>query len=287
MASSKGMRARGGQVVESVTGSGVVEGTGVHNIVLDTGCSRTMIQQDLVPVENKISGEAATLRCAHDDVVLYPLAYVDVQVSGITFTVGAAVSQTLPVSMLLGTDVPVLRQLLGMKGVPILPQAPAEVMLVTRAQKQAQETLCEQQQLEFKSEVCSTLLVGDTVSTPLGNLPIGSTFSDYLFTTSAPRNCLTKKQKQLDRHSHGLERAKDRRKTKESDSCLLQAVAQWDLKRLQKEDASLHAIRRLADEKPISSQAFYRDEGLLYRVWQPKGQQEDTRIQQLVLPKQC
>lgn len=277
-----------GQVVESVTQSGVVEGTDVHDIVLDTGCSRTMIQQDLVPAEKKVPGEAVTLRCAHGDVVLYPLADVDVQVSGITFTIRAAVSQTLPVSMLLGTDVPILGQLLGMKGVPILPQAPAEAMVVTRAQKQAQEALRVQQQLkEFESEVCPTPLVGDTVSTPLDDLPMGSTFSDDLFTTPTPRKCLTKKQKRLDRHSHGLERAKDRRKTKESDLCLSKAVAQWDLKRLQEEDTSLNAIRRLADEEPTSSQAFYRDEGLLYRVWQPKGQQENTRIQQLVLPKQC
>lgn len=67
-----------GPVVGSLNGSvsmsseGVAEGTVVDDIILDTGCSRTMIHQDLVPEDKKISGEAIMLRCAHGDTVLYP-----------------------------------------------------------------------------------------------------------------------------------------------------------------------------------------------------------------------
>ena len=112
-----------GPVVESLSGvsatrRGVVEGTAVHDIILDTGCSHTMIHQDLVPAKKRVSGEAVTLRCAHGDVVLYPLADINVQVSGIAFTGRAAILHTLPVSMLVGVDVLVLGHLLKMKGTP-------------------------------------------------------------------------------------------------------------------------------------------------------------------------
>ena len=42
-----------------------VEGTQVPDIVLDTGCSLTMVRQDLVPEERKLTGEAIMLRCVH------------------------------------------------------------------------------------------------------------------------------------------------------------------------------------------------------------------------------
>ena len=41
---------------------------------------------------------AVTIRCAHGDTVLYPLAEVEMVVDGIPLQVEAAVSDTLPVS---------------------------------------------------------------------------------------------------------------------------------------------------------------------------------------------
>ena len=45
----------------------------------------------------------------------YPLADVDLEIEGKVVTVEAAVSETLPQSVLLGTDVPELLSLLGVK----------------------------------------------------------------------------------------------------------------------------------------------------------------------------
>ena len=56
----------------SVHRPGVVEGTRVPDVVLDTGCSRTMVRDDLVPEERRVAGEAITLRCAHGDSVVPP-----------------------------------------------------------------------------------------------------------------------------------------------------------------------------------------------------------------------
>ncbi len=88
---------------------GSVEGRVVDNILLDTGCSRTLVHQSLVPEEKIQEGSAVAIRCAHGDTVLYPLAKISLEVEGQPITVEAAVSNTLP---MLGTDNPELPKLL-------------------------------------------------------------------------------------------------------------------------------------------------------------------------------
>lgn len=78
----------------------------MEKILLDTGCSRTMVRQDLVPQEKILEGEAVMIRCAHGDMVLYPLAEIDMEVDGVLVSADAAVSEALPVPVLSGTDVP-------------------------------------------------------------------------------------------------------------------------------------------------------------------------------------
>ena len=91
---------------------GVVEGRYVGDILLDTGCSRTLVRRALVPDKKMQEGDVVTIRCAHGDTVLYPVAEVEVEVGGRRIQVEAAVSDTLPVSVLLGTDVEELGELL-------------------------------------------------------------------------------------------------------------------------------------------------------------------------------
>ena len=92
----------GDQEGQGVYRSGLVEGKKVNKILLDTGCSRNMVHKTWVPPHNLKEGNAVTIRCAHGDTVLYPLADVNMEV----ITVEAAVSETLPAALLLGTDVP-------------------------------------------------------------------------------------------------------------------------------------------------------------------------------------
>ena len=47
---------------------GLVEGHQVQGILLDTGCTRTLVQQDLVP-PGKMTVGRVSIRCAHGDVV--------------------------------------------------------------------------------------------------------------------------------------------------------------------------------------------------------------------------
>ena len=80
---------------------------------MDTGCSRTLVRRDLVSEESLLAGEAVAIRCAHGDTVLYPLAQVHMEVEGQAMEVTVAVADRLPMSVLLGTDTPLLSKLLS------------------------------------------------------------------------------------------------------------------------------------------------------------------------------
>jgi len=92
---------------------GKVEGTPVESVVLDTGCSRTLVRSDHVPQDKILEGEVVAIRCAHGDTVLYLMAQVHLEIGDHSIEVEAAVSDTLPMSVLLGTDVPQLQDLVG------------------------------------------------------------------------------------------------------------------------------------------------------------------------------
>ena len=95
-----------------VVRSGTVEGHAVDNILLDTGCSRTLVHKKLVPEEKVQDAEAVAILCAHGDTVLYPLAKIWEADLLRLIEVEAAISETLPMSVLLGTDIPELPELL-------------------------------------------------------------------------------------------------------------------------------------------------------------------------------
>ncbi len=87
-----------------------------------------------------------TIRCAHGDTALYPLAEVELEVEGRRIVVEAAISETLPMSVLLGTDVTELKELLGS------PKRDDALAVVTRAEakrRQEQGSVQKQKQDEL------------------------------------------------------------------------------------------------------------------------------------------
>ena len=125
---------------------GLVEGRKVSRILLDTGCSRTMVNQRCISSEKILDGKMVSIRCAHGDTRLYNLAEVTVQLQGVTMQVEAAVAENLPVDVLLGTDVPELTKLIKShkhKTGSTLPKQ-EDVMVVlkrARAKQQLEEEL--------------------------------------------------------------------------------------------------------------------------------------------------
>ena len=82
-------------------------------ILLDIGCSRTMVSHRLIPPENYFEGKGVSVRCAHGDINFYPLAKVEIGVRDLKLIMEAAVAENPTVPVLLGTDVPQLFQFLG------------------------------------------------------------------------------------------------------------------------------------------------------------------------------
>ena len=134
-----------------VVKSGKVEGETVNDILLDTGCSRTLVHRRFVSQEKAQDGGAVAIRCAHGDTVLYPLATISLEVEGRPIEVEAAVSDTLPMSVLLGTDIPELTELLQGKTAQTNAKEQA-FMVVTRAA--ATKKKIEEEEYQRKEESC-------------------------------------------------------------------------------------------------------------------------------------
>ena len=111
-----------------------MEGTRVEDAVLDTECTQTMVRRELVPEGQRIEGEAAAVTCACGDTVLYPIAEAEMELEGVKLQVTAALSDPLPVSILLGTDVPELGGLLRANPHTVHSEGSDQALVVTRPQ---------------------------------------------------------------------------------------------------------------------------------------------------------
>ena len=305
---------------------GLVEGRYVTDILLDTGCSRTLVHRDLVAPGSMLEGEAVTIRCAHGDVVLYALAEVGVEVDGKVIKVDAAVSDTLPVSVLLGTDVPELSELL--KGMTMEPVQSGDALVVmTRARAKQQE--CEeaiqkereqlsgarphaleelgnndaeeveeshggQQDPATVQEQATPLLQSDeglqeTSEEEIWEEPEvvpGSNFDEDIFVEARERAELTRSQKRAGQCQH-REQSGNQEEVSHTQHPL--DLTMEELRKLQVEDVSLAGARRVAAGQPCLAvgKGFFERDGLLYRRWTPPGRDESMEVEQLVLPKQC
>ena len=77
----------------SVNQSERVKGRKVDDVLLDAGCSPTMVHQEVVPESRKILGKGVSTRCSQGDSVSYPLADLDMMVDGVKLKVTAVVSE--------------------------------------------------------------------------------------------------------------------------------------------------------------------------------------------------
>ena len=296
---------------------GAVEGKQVSNILLDTGCSRTIVKE-LVPQDKILQGEAVAIRCAHGDTVLYPLANVQIQVEGKVLDIEAAVSETLPMSVLLGTDIPELTSLL--KGdasttesestvKPVEEQkADTALAIMTRAGAKAQKAnkeSCEEKQRQSGVQPKALEEVGSSVEETNGiivedgeesNQTTSSdtcqeggevpewmqSFDNNLFSTSRSKPTLTRKEKRENNSKYTATRSEETPKNP------LEMSSQQFIA-LQKADATLEHVRKAARGHPSTAGVgFFERDGFICRRWIPPGKaDDDTAIEQLVLPVEC
>ena len=142
----------------SVSQIGQVEGKPVE-IVLDTGCARTMVRKELVR-PNKITDRQVSIHCAHGSSVTYPLVQVNIAIGDFSYDVEAAVSDQLPVPVLLGRDVPELLEMLQKpktQNVTLNPDREMAWMTTTRSQRKKQtKQAIEDHQAEANNTILPT-----------------------------------------------------------------------------------------------------------------------------------
>ena len=192
-----------------ITRQGEVEGVQVNDLTLDTGSARTIVHSRFVDDTTRVAGKIP-IRCAHGDTHIYPLAQVEIRVGEKGFLVEAAVSETLPVSVVLGRDVP---ELLDMLNTPEEPQDAMVVLTRAGGRRQAQviqeleegdshsgatPTEIQQEPITSETEPADTEPVDVTDSTDA--LPFS--FDDELFVSARPRERKSRRAKRQERHAH-------------------------------------------------------------------------------------
>ena len=259
---------------------GLVEGASVGDIMLDTGSNRTLIRKDLVPVQKLVEGEIP-IRCAHGDIITYPIAEVEIEIGGRHYMMEAGVVDGLPVSVILGWDNPDLEDLLQHSTEP--KQEAVDVLAATtRAQrKRKEEEAIIQEEKEIQSGAVPNPIEEETppqeeeVADTESSMP-GAEFAEELFSGGRIRDRKTRKEKR----EHNLNFIQE-----EKEGHPL-AMTAGELSKIQQEDESLETIRQAArGEVSTAGRGFFERDGLIYRKWTPPGQDEgEISIDQLVLP---
>ena len=266
------------------------------------------------------------IRCAQGDTVLYPLAEVDLEVESYPIHVEAAISDTIPMPVLLGTDVPELTTLLtgSLEDIssPIQPKGEA-LAVMARARAKRQEEAAVQTQKERESGAQPTTLLEDShqiehqVQTdpntdhsnepqtqvnveenkednPQGSqtrISIEEDYTDDLLQTLDDELFVPSHNKQtLTRREKRERRVQYQQKQKDSQSQLhLLDISMTEFRGLQQKDPTLQQGREAAEGHPSTAGiGFYQRSGLLYRRWIPPRQGTDgVEVEQLVLPKEC
>ena len=159
---------------EGLRRAGTMNGHRVDDIMLDTGCSKTMVHRHLVSKGELVEGKSSVVRCAHGDSMVYPMANVCIEIDGHKFRTEATVSDNLPVDVLLGTDIPALGSLIQGR------QSHGDAMVATTRSMARKEALVEQvnQKRQEESGVRPTALLGPETSNEVWDLD--STLDDSI-----------------------------------------------------------------------------------------------------------
>ena len=230
--------------------------------MLDTGCSRTMVHSDLVFKGQIREGESAVVRCAHGDTVMYPMADICVELDGYTIDTLAAVSDTLPMDVLLGTDVPELGRLLSQAS------ERAEVFMTTTRAQAKKEARAERDISCWTRHKRRHGIWGRSWTTPYFKL------------------VQSRSQKREGRRMHRAKVCLD------PPVCMqnTQDISVEELRILQETDPSLEVVRNAVDKKESATGvSFGIKDGLMYRVVMMLlgGDSEPYARDQLVLPSRC
>ena len=254
-----------------------VDGLPVHDMVADTGCSRTLVHASLVPPHRRLR-EHMEVCCAHGDVTSQPLAEVDIELDGDFSPMVVGVAETLPLSVLLGRDFPGLPRLLATRPQEGWKEA---LLMMTRERKRREQA----EAIRLASSMTAT-------SKPLVDLSPDSELPTASGTQSSSSRVEQKRSGEEVPDGRGAELAGESGETAKPDPIPetepLKASSE-QLKEAQRKDETLQQVWRWAngDGPWEENVTFFIREGLLHRRWRPKGSDNGDcwTTEQLVLPE--
>ena len=258
---------------------GTVNGIYCSDILVDTGATQTLVHKKLVTDDNILDGEV-TIRCVHGDTASYPLAVVKISIGGKDIITTAAVSSTLPTSVLLRWDIPELMELFADDG-PDTRRGEGDALAVMMRRRRDQQEFAERDVEASPSNVNPDL---PSPTPESSDTEFMSNFAVSLFAPAGrSKTRLTRAQK--------LENCRRHRFAAETDQTepVALVITTEDLHELQENDGSLIRSRRITDGEPTATagERFFRRKGLFYRQYNPAGSDDDSHgIEQLVLPTQ-
>ena len=268
---------------ERVHRRGIVNGVYCTKILVDTGATQTLVRKDLISNDDILDGEVM-IRCAHGDTVSYPLAVVKINIGGKDIITTAAVSSTLPASVLLGWDIPELTSFItdGQND-----QRKADALAVMMRLRRVQQRKAPERELPNTTVQASPRPVEHNTTEEADSKYLFH-LDDCLFTPpAAEKPKLTRAQKRANCHHF---RSQNQSKETGSDESGMLDLMHEELRELQVNDASLDRAREIADGAPSAAageQFFYHD-GVLYRHYRRRcsdgSDTDDADVDQLVLP---
>eukprot|EP00731_Ephydatia_muelleri_P002368 Em0001g2368a len=226
---------------------GLVEGRKVSRILLDTGCSRTMVNQKCVPSDKILDGKMVSIRCVHGDTRLYNLAEGTVLVQGVKILI----SDRKP------------------KAGSSLPKQEDVMVVLTRARARQQleeEIVRRAKQVQSQVRSKPLAMAGETDE---ADRQVSAE------RTEGPKNSLREK-------TTGRVGGKAY-----VNPVPQMSPSAKELKELQEKDPTLSKVRRKVDQTNNPEGEFFKREGLFYRRWKPPGRSVEYDVEQLILPKQC
>ena len=260
-------------VKDTVLRQGVVNGFLVGDLLLYTRYSKPIVWRDLVGEEQWLEGESTVIQCAHGDAIAYPLATIELEIQGKPVLVDAAVSDTLPRSALVGTDVPGLLEMLQGSSTEEPLEKALVVMTRSRTQRQPAEETTVTEPAQETTKPTEDGLEPGVVSDNGANMLTEYNFNDEFFSQgkmNKPKLTTSQKRQTCQEHAEEWRRQRAGLNIPVDQFC-----------ELQEGDPSLERYTKGGGKGNC-----FKQNGLWYRTWTPKPYRGYS-VNQLLLPGQC
>uniref|UniRef100_A0A3P9M6S3 Gypsy retrotransposon integrase-like protein 1 n=1 Tax=Oryzias latipes TaxID=8090 RepID=A0A3P9M6S3_ORYLA len=111
-----------------------------YEALLDSGSNRTLVRQDSLPGGVMFSEGTIDIYCIHGDRVQYPIAEIELLVEGKPFSLRVGVLEKLPYPVVLGSDLPILAELIAKQSQEVL-NCEKCLLAVTRSRSKKEQDM--------------------------------------------------------------------------------------------------------------------------------------------------